>query len=208
MWTAVAALVTVARMIDLGPSAFTQEFPGGQRSRLHTFRCPHCSSEVLRLKVNGNRQHSCGCREKAKYGRGDRHGKSGTDLWGVWSAMLTRCHVCDVPGYADRGISVCESWKSDFLAFEAWAQSAGYSPGLQLDRRDNDAGYSPENCRFVTLQVNSQNRRSTVLSPELVRQIREMLATGHRGKDVAEALGISKQTVSKVKLRQQWHNVA
>lgn len=195
-------------MIDLGPSAFTQEFPGGQRSRLHTFRCPHCSSEVLRLKVNGNRQHSCGCLEESKYGSGDRHGRSGTGLWRVWTSMLCRCHVCDVPGYSGRGITVCDSWRADFLAFEAWAGPAGYAPGLQIDRIDNDEGYSPENCRFVTLQANSQNRRSTVLSPDLVRQIRGRLALGHRGKDVAEALGISKQSVSKVKLGQQWHNVA
>ena len=36
----------------------------------------------------------------------------------------------------------------------------GIKKGLQLDRRDNDKGYSPDNCRWVTSAVNNFNRRN------------------------------------------------
>jgi hypothetical protein len=57
---------------------------------------------------------------------------------------------------------VCEPW-SKFSAFFAWAQSSGYRRGLQLDRKDNSGPYSPDNCRWTTGKVNSNNRSNNVL---------------------------------------------
>ena len=90
-----------------------------------------------------------------------------TRLYGVWLGMKQRCSTNpqshDYPVYAARGITVCDTWKHDFIAFREWALSHGYAPGLYMDRRNNDLGYSPENCRFVTARVNSINRRITHL---------------------------------------------
>jgi hypothetical protein len=60
--------------------------------------------------------------------------------------------------YGGRGIEVCDEWRS-FKAFQQWAESAGYADHLTLDRRNNNRGYCPENCRFVNQTVQSQNRR-------------------------------------------------
>lgn len=37
----------------------------------------------------------------------------------------------------------------------------GIKKGLQLDRKDNSKGYSPDICRFVSPKTNSRNRRNT-----------------------------------------------
>jgi hypothetical protein len=61
--------------------------------------------------------------------------------------------------YGARGISVCDEWRNDFMAFYNWSMDNGYIDGLQIDRINVDDGYSPENCRWVTRSDNSQNRR-------------------------------------------------
>jgi hypothetical protein len=61
--------------------------------------------------------------------------------------------------YGGRGISVCELWQTNFVAFKEWAESAGWKKGLQIDRRDNNGNYTPENCRIVTPAQNSLNTR-------------------------------------------------
>ncbi len=96
-----------------------------------------------------------------------RHGGTAahwqSKLYQVWSAAKSRC--CnpknkDWEFYGGRGILFCEEWL-DFGVFQEWAIQNGYREGLELDRQNNDVGYSPANCRFVTHAANSGNRRSS-----------------------------------------------
>jgi len=82
-------------------------------------------------------------------------------LYRVWGSMRERCNnpkQCRYSSYGGRGIKVCAEWK-DFAKFREWALSAGYAPGLQVDRKDNDKGYNSENCRIATRHEQQQNRR-------------------------------------------------
>ena len=59
--------------------------------------------------------------------------------------------------YGARGIKVCEEWLNDISLFIKWAKANGYHGHLQIDRINNDGGYYPKNCRWVTQKVNSRN---------------------------------------------------
>lgn len=88
---------------------------------------------------------------------------SGTVIYRRWKAMRERCYSTknkryDV--YGGRGIKVCDEWRGDFVPFRDWAFDNGFSEELQLDRIDTNGDYSPDNCRWVTVGQNNQNRRS------------------------------------------------
>lgn len=90
------------------------------------------------------------------------HGESRTKLYKIWISMHERCERKDHPNYKNyggRGIYVCDDWK-EYLKFKEWALSHGYENGLSLDRIDNDSPYCPENCRFVTIKQQANNRRT------------------------------------------------
>lgn len=90
-----------------------------------------------------------------------RHGMCGTKTYRAWSAMRQRCsnpNEAFYHRYGGRGIKVCERWDS----FEAFYEDVGEIPeGMQLDRKDNEGDYSPENIRLVPNKENSWNTKKS-----------------------------------------------
>lgn len=77
--------------------------------------------------------------------------------------MIQRCtnpNSTYFPRYGGRGITVCHEWRTR-NNFKKWALSHGYRNDLTIDRIDNDKGYSPDNCRWVTPSQNCCNRSTT-----------------------------------------------
>ena len=63
--------------------------------------------------------------------------------------------------YVGKGIEVCDDWKV-FEVFRYWAITHGYNETLTIDRIDNEKGYNPENCRWVTPAQQNRNQTSNI----------------------------------------------
>ena len=84
----------------------------------------------------------------------------------IYHHMKRRCTNEDCPRYKDyggRGITVCDEWLEDYDNFIEWALNNGYEDNLTIDRIDNDGNYEPSNCRWITREAQSRNKRTNVM---------------------------------------------
>jgi hypothetical protein len=112
-----------------------------------------------------------------------------------WSHMIQRCtnpKSQDWPNYGGRGITICDRW----FVFSNFAADMGERPyGTTLDRKDNEKGYSPDNCKWSTRVEQERNKRSNrrLIVEGVSRTVAEW----------AELLGIRANTIT-LRLRRGW----
>ena len=96
-----------------------------------------------------------------------KHGYRYTRLYGVWKDMKRRCynpHDSSYCYYGERGIIVCDEWKTNFLTFREWAMETGYNEkaakgDCTIDRINTDGNYEPLNCKWSTMSEQNRNQR-------------------------------------------------
>jgi hypothetical protein len=137
--------------------------------RIRGIRYWHCGCTCGNVKVLRQdnfiygRTKSCGCLRREYIASVTLEVKPARRTYNSWRSMLERCYNPHCKGYCyygGRGIRVCRRWRESFANFLADMGDA--PPGLTLDRRDNDRGYSPGNCRWATRVEQNQNMRRNV----------------------------------------------
>jgi hypothetical protein len=179
--------------------------------------CPGCLQprEVRAADWALRKSDDCGsCDRRRRAGlspSADESGK-GTRLYNIWRGMRQRCghfgggHAHDVAAYRNRGIAVCDPWRLAFAPFKEWAEANGYLDSLVLDRIDNDAGYGPHNCRWVTVQENNRHKRTT-MTVDQVAHARVLLQFGFSRADVAKQVGASYGVIAHLQKGHTWKGV-
>jgi len=90
-------------------------------------------------------------------------GRSGSE-YQTWKQIRQRCSNpanTNFSEYGARGIKVCARWSSFKLFLKDMKRKP--TPKHSLDRINPNGNYSPENCRWTTIEVQQRNRRNTVL---------------------------------------------
>ena len=122
--------------------------------------------------------------------------KSKPPEYRIWMGLRERCNCPTNKAYkyyGGRGIDVCKRWDN----FNTFMSDMGSRPSsdYDIDRIDNDKGYSPDNCRWATRTQNARNKGNLKLSLEKARVIRNMKQLGERTSVIATRFGITRTMV-------------
>jgi len=142
-----------------------------------------------------------------------KHGETKGRLHIIWRDMKQRClnpNNIGFKNYGGRGITICPEWtdkEKGYINFRDWALSNGYADNLQIDRKNNDGNYEPNNCQWLTKIKNRLKQRRTKLSLKIANEIRELyIMEGWTQKQLVEKYNVCSATLSNIINNKIWKN--
>lgn len=116
--------------------------------------------------IKAGKVKSCGClSSEACVARQLIHGCTRSTEWKVWVAIKTRClnpKSSAYKYYGGRGITICDRWRNSFENFFS-DMGTRPTPLHSIERKNNDLGYSPDNCKWATKLEQANNTRTEYL---------------------------------------------
>jgi hypothetical protein len=149
------------------------ELAGKSKNRTYNWRCRcDCGEEIIVRgdQLRDGHTQSCGCFNQEQREEPKKHGHSingrKSKTYGALVGAKSRCYNSNnsyYPSYGGRGIKVCQRWLDEEHGFENFLVDMGECPSeeLSLDRINNDGNYEPENCRWATIEEQSNNKRTS-----------------------------------------------
>ena len=191
------------RLVIIGPKE--------RRAKTHDFfwltECD-CGTRkyISQSRMRSGKTRSCGCYRREQM---TTHGctTKNARLYDIWHSMKERCQNPNSVGYkyyGEKGIKVCDDWINNVHSFFNWSYANGYEDNLTIDREDNDGDYEPSNCRWISITEQNRNRSSTVLTKEIVKEIRSMYVNGIKVPDIARTLNLNRRTLNDVVNKKTW----
>jgi DNA-directed RNA polymerase subunit RPC12/RpoP len=127
-----------------------------KKRRMGLYKCELCGKEFVRQIKKSQLNRVCrACAGTKRMLHGAKRFNKTDRLYRIWLGMKYRCYnksSKDYDNYGGRGITIIEEWKDNFINFRTWAINNGYTDSLTIDRVNVNEGYSPDNCRWVTLK--------------------------------------------------------
>ena len=145
---------------DLG-NLFTSE---NKKYKAHfaLYECVECKQPFKAniYYMNANRIKNCGCKILSRA----EDGMSKHRLYKTWQMLFHRCYNPkrkDYKHYGERGIKVCDEWKSFNKFIEDMYPT--FQEGLTLDRIDVNGNYEKSNCQWANQSI--QTSKTRILKP-------------------------------------------
>lgn len=165
----------------------------------------YCDAHYLRWIRYGDTRANDPIKEIDRHGGARKNGKK-TSEYETWLHLRQRCinpKDKEYKNYGARGIAVCDRWKS----FRLFYLDMGPRPSkkFSIDRRDNNRGYSPKNCYWATMKQQNRNRRSTVFSVSMAKEIRRFRKQGWPLKKIGKHFNVNWRSLEHILYFGRWN---
>lgn len=156
------------RYIDISNQRFgmlTAKHIDRSRNSDHTYWICECDcgniKSIQRNALISGKTISCGCYSKKINSTLNGLSIKYKRIYQIYSGMLARCFnpkCISYKYYGAKGRTVCNEWKNSFETFLNWSLNNGYADNLTIDRINNEGNYEPDNCRWVDMRTQQNNK--------------------------------------------------